>query len=158
MGIGHKQYFPHIPVCCKRYLIELYDGAASCLCTNTISISKSSRTQMYIISVEQKCIHCVGYVHIAMYTVLGISQFTTPTGVEALKLPEEGTVRSAGHFLASFIVLSRDPNGGCLQPVVAHNTETLIRTLMFCICMYGDGNSWNTYDDRNFWDIMYTRN
>lgn len=58
------------------------------------------------------------------------------TGVEALKLPEETTVRSAGHFLASFIVLSRDPNGGCLQPVVAHNSETLVRTLMFCICMY----------------------
>lgn len=58
------------------------------------------------------------------------------TGVEALKLPEEGTVRSAGHFLAGFINLSRDPTGGCLQPVVAHNTETLVRTLMFCICMY----------------------
>ncbi|KAK7073770.1 hypothetical protein SK128_019341 [Halocaridina rubra] len=55
-------------------------------------------------------------------------------GVEALKLPEEGTVRGAGHFLASFINLSRDPNGGCLQPVVAHNSETLVRTLMFCIC------------------------
>lgn len=55
-------------------------------------------------------------------------------GVEALKLPEEGTVRAAGQFLASFINLSRDPNVGCLQPVVAHNTETLVRTLMFCIC------------------------
>lgn len=57
-------------------------------------------------------------------------------GVEALKLPEEGTVRSAGHFLSSFILLSRDASIGCLQPVVAHNTETLLRTLMFCICMY----------------------
>ncbi|XP_047488672.1 importin-13-like [Penaeus chinensis] len=55
-------------------------------------------------------------------------------GVEALKLPEEGTVRSAGHFLSSFILLSRDASIGCLQPVVAHNTETLLRTLMFCIC------------------------
>ncbi|KAG7165557.1 Importin-13-like [Homarus americanus] len=55
-------------------------------------------------------------------------------GVEAIKLPEEGTARSAGHFLAGFINLSRDPAGGCLQPVVAHNTETLVRTLMFCIC------------------------
>ncbi|XP_063872317.1 importin-13-like isoform X2 [Scylla paramamosain] len=55
-------------------------------------------------------------------------------GVEALKLPEEGTVRSAGIFLAAFINMSRDPAGGSLQPVVAHNAETLVKTLMFCIC------------------------
>lgn len=55
-------------------------------------------------------------------------------GVEALKLPEEQTVRGAGYFLSSFIVLSRDPNGTALQPVVAHNSETLVRTLLFCIC------------------------
>ena len=62
-------------------------------------------------------------------------QFYT-AGVEALKLPEEGTVRSAGYFLSSFINISRDPVGGSLQPVVAHNAETLVKTLMFCICKY----------------------
>ncbi|CAL4066071.1 unnamed protein product, partial [Meganyctiphanes norvegica] len=55
-------------------------------------------------------------------------------GIEALKLPEEQTVRGSGYFLSSFIVLSRDPNGTSLQPVVAHNSETLVRTLLFCIC------------------------
>ncbi|KAK4310687.1 hypothetical protein Pmani_017765 [Petrolisthes manimaculis] len=55
-------------------------------------------------------------------------------GVEALKLPEEGTVRSAGHFLASFVNVSRDPAGGSLQPIVAHNTDALVKTLMYCIC------------------------
>lgn len=55
-------------------------------------------------------------------------------GIEALKLPEEGTVRSASYFLSNFINMSRDPAGGTLQPVVAHNAETLVKTLMFCIC------------------------
>lgn len=55
-------------------------------------------------------------------------------GIEALKLPEEGTVRSASYFLSNFINMSRDPAGGSLQPVVAHNAETLVKTLMFCIC------------------------
>ncbi|XP_076054811.1 importin-13-like protein cdm isoform X2 [Oratosquilla oratoria] len=55
-------------------------------------------------------------------------------GVEALKLPEDSTIKWAGQFLSSFVLLSRDPSCAGLHPIVSHNIETLVRTLMFCIC------------------------
>ncbi|KAL7639589.1 UNVERIFIED_CONTAM: hypothetical protein RMT77_010090 [Armadillidium vulgare] len=55
-------------------------------------------------------------------------------GMEALKLPEESTVKSASIFFSCFIVCSRDQNGISFQQVVSHNVENLLRTLCFCIC------------------------
>ena len=54
----------------------------------------------------------------------------------ALKLPEEISVRDAGSFLSAFIVYSREVNGGHFQPIVQHNIEHLVRTLLYSICKY----------------------
>jgi len=56
--------------------------------------------------------------------------------IEALKLPEEGSVKSASSFLSHFLNLCRDHKGVMYKPIIHQNTEHFVRTLMSVICKY----------------------
>ena len=61
---------------------------------------------------------------------------TCVAGLEALSLPEDGTIKAASSFLSHFLALSRDSKGAMYEPVVRQNTEHFLRTLITCICEY----------------------
>lgn len=57
--------------------------------------------------------------------------------MEALKLPEEHTVKASSSFLTCFIAFSRDPKVGThYHTIVSHNVDHLVRTLCYGICKY----------------------
>lgn len=82
----------------------------------------------------QIALTCLFAAHNRHLTVFWRNLLRLFSGMEALKLPEECTVKGASTFLSTFIVFSRDPNGTQFQHIVTRNVENLLRTLCYCIC------------------------